>query len=208
VGTAARRRSRERASFGDRHPHGARGRCANQRPGHPRALRGSGRAGAWRVVEGSGRMSEVKRCTKCREVKPLEEYPPRKDARDGRHSWCHACRAKRTREARWAKQGIPPEKWQRLHAEADRKAEARAARRNSVPDGFKRCSRCDEAKPLEEFPPHADTRDGRGSWCRVCYTKRDRETTWSKKGIPESDWPRLHREADRQQRMRDRKSVV
>src|SRR5690606_15482541 len=126
-----------------------------------------------------------------------------KDARDGRHSWCHACRAKRTREARWAKQGIPPEKWQRLHAEADRKAEARAARRNSVPDGFKRCSRCDEAKPLEEFPPHADTRDGRGSWCRVCYTKRDRETTWSKKGIPESDWPRLHREADRQQRMRE-----
>src|SRR5690606_117456 len=114
-------------------------------------------------------------------------------------SWCHVCKTKYNRERRWVQRGIPESEWQRLHQEAD----ARAARRNSIPDGLKRCSRCDEVKPLDEFPSHAGTRDGRQSWCRVCYTKRDREATWSKKGIPESDWPRLHREADRQQRMRE-----
>lgn len=67
----------------------------------------------------------------------------------------------------------------------------------------KRCTKCHEVKPLEEFPPHKRTRDGRGSWCHVCDAKRNREVRWAKKGIPESEWPRLHQEADRQQRMRE-----
>jgi len=141
----------------------------------------------------------TKRCTKCGEVKALEEYPPSKRARDGRDSWCHVCHAKRKRERRWQKQGIPESEWPRLH----REVEARAARRNSIPDGFKACAHCNKVKPLAEFTPDTRMRDGRHSWCRVCNTKRDREAAWSKKGIPESDWPRLHREVDRQQRMRE-----
>ena len=148
-------------------------------------------------------MSEVKRCTKCREVKPLAEFPPRKDARDGRGYWCRVCNVKRHREAHWKKRGIPPEEWPRLHEEADRKAEARAARRNSVPDGFKVCPRCGEVKPLAEFARDKRKRDGRQSRCRVCNTKCCRETSWKKQGIPPEEWPRLHQEADRQQRMRE-----
>lgn len=143
--------------------------------------------------------TRTKRCTKCGEVKALEEYPPDKRARDGRQSWCHVCKAKRKRERRWAKKGIPESDWPRLH----REVEARAARRNNVPDGFKWCSRCDKIKPLEEFSPNKDRRGGRHSWCHVCDAKRGREAYWKRQGIPESEWPRLHREADRQRRMRE-----
>lgn len=137
--------------------------------------------------------TRTKRCARCHEVKALEEFPPQKGTRDGRHSWCRACHAKRVREANWKKQGIPPEEWPRLHQEV----EARAARHNNVPDGLKACSRCDEVKPLAGFPPRKGSRGGRQSWCRSCITKRNREARWAKQGIPESDWPLLHQEADR-----------
>ena len=144
-------------------------------------------------------MSEAKRCTKCHEVKPLEEFPPRKDRRNGRRSWCRVCDAKRHREARWKKQGIPPEDWPRLHQEV----EARAASHNGIPDGFKTCTHCHEVKPLTEFPSDKRARDGRGSRCCACKARREREARWAKKNIPPESWPRLHRETDRQQRMRE-----
>src|SRR5690606_36275648 len=145
----------------------------------------------------------TKRCTKCGEVKMLEEFPVDKRKRDGRGSRCHVCKAKRDREAAWAKKGIPESDWPRLHQEADRKAEAHAARRNSAPDGFKACARCGEAKPLEEFPPDRRARDGRQPRCHVCKAQYMREARWAKKGIPPEAWPRLHKEADRQRRMRE-----
>lgn len=133
-------------------------------------------------------MSEVKRCTKCHEVKPLDEFPPHKGRRDGRQSWCRVCNAKRVREARWKKQGIPENDWPRLHQEVG----ARAARRDSDPDEFKACTRCHEVKPLAEFPPNKHRRDGRHSWCHVCNAKHVREARWKKQGVPPEDWPRLH----------------
>lgn len=133
-----------------------------------------------------------KRCTKCREVKPLEEFPPRKNRRSGRKSWCHVCHAVRARERRWEKLGIPPEDWPLLHQEV----EAQAARRNSAPAGFKRCSRCDEVKPLAEYSPDKSKLGGRKSRCRVCDARRNRERRWEKQGIPPESWPHLHQEAD------------
>lgn len=140
-----------------------------------------------------------KRCTQCGEVRPLEEFPRDKSKRDGRKSRCRVCNAKHDRERRWAKKGIPESAWPRLHQEV----EARATRRNSIPNGFKVCARCNEAKPLEEFPPDKRKRDGRDSWCHVCHARRCREAYWAEKGIPESEWPRLHQEVDTRAARRD-----
>src|SRR5690606_33558094 len=144
-----------------------------------------------------------KRCTQGGEVKALEEYPPKKGARDGRNSQCLVCRAKRGRERRWAQKGIPESEWPRLHREADRKAEARAAARDRAQDRHKVCCHCDKVKSLEEFPPDKRHRDGKYPSCHACNAERRREASWRKRGIPESDWPRLHRELDRQRRMRE-----
>jgi hypothetical protein len=37
-----------------------------------------------------------------------------------------------------------------------------------IPEGFKKCSICDECLPLEDFHRDAQKRDGRSSWCRPC----------------------------------------
>src|SRR5690554_4606417 len=128
----------------------------------------------------------TKRCTKCGEVKPLEDFRKDKRRRDGRDSRCRVCDARCSRERLWKKQGVPPEHWPQLHREVD----ARAARRNSVPDGFKRCYRCGEVKPLEEFSPRKDSRDGRQSLCYACDTRRTRERHWKERGVPPEHWQR------------------
>jgi 5-methylcytosine-specific restriction endonuclease McrA len=39
----------------------------------------------------------------------------------------------------------------------------------------KRCTHCGETKVLDEFTKHPTTRDGRGSWCKVCTREAARK---------------------------------
>ena len=39
----------------------------------------------------------------------------------------------------------------------------------------KKCSKCSEIKPLEEFCIQTRSKDGRASYCKVCKAKADRE---------------------------------
>lgn len=54
----------------------------------------------------------MKECTKCKEVKELEEFYRRKAARDGRSSWCKVCHSKKTKAHRVANPD-KYRKWQR-----------------------------------------------------------------------------------------------
>jgi hypothetical protein len=38
-------------------------------------------------------LSGVKQCRKCRLIKPADEFPKRRSASDGLHSWCKVCMA-------------------------------------------------------------------------------------------------------------------
>lgn len=107
----------------------------------------------------------TKRCTKCGEVKALEEFSPRKDRRGGRRSQCRVCRAKHEREARWVKKGIPESEWPLLHREADRQQRMRelAARH-----GLKYCSGCNMCLGRGFFNRRSATADGRRAFCKAC----------------------------------------
>lgn len=35
----------------------------------------------------------------------------------------------------------------------------------------KRCSRCAQRKPLEDFPRNRSTKDGRQTYCKACYNR-------------------------------------
>ena len=35
----------------------------------------------------------MKKCTKCNKIKALEDFPVRKEMKDGRHSHCKSCRS-------------------------------------------------------------------------------------------------------------------
>lgn len=85
-----------------------------------------------------------KRCSKCGEVKPLDEFFRNRKARDGRHSSCKVCSY----------------------------ATERATRRpKSYPVSVesKHCARCDEVKPAAEFTPLRSALDGLYSYCKACH---------------------------------------
>lgn len=120
-----------------------------------------------------------KRCTRCREVKPLEEFPPRKGRRGGRHSRCRVCNAKCVREARWKKHGIPESDWPRLHQEADRKAKARTdrpverrriMRELAKQHGLKYCPGCDMCLGRAFFHRSPSRADGLRQYCKACHS--------------------------------------
>jgi len=77
---------------------------------------------------------EVKQCSKCGSEKPLEEFPPRKTSRDGRHGWCRPCyrayytgAAQRWREANRERDRENQRRWRRENLEAALARERRLA---------------------------------------------------------------------------------
>jgi hypothetical protein len=90
---------------------------------------------------------QVKRCTKCFNVKPLDGFYKRKDGKGGLNPRCKDCVSAYSK-ARYAK----PE----VKAARDQKPEAKAARRarNATPEGLVQrrcCARVQEAKRRSKF---------------------------------------------------------
>src|SRR5690606_24826141 len=106
-----------------------------------------------------------KRCTQCGEVKPLEEFSPDKRRRDGRCSWCRGCDAKRKRERRWAKRGIPESEWPLLHA---RHALDENMRHLNAIFGGKWCPDCEQHLPREYFHRDSSRADALFPYCKAC----------------------------------------
>lgn len=47
--------------------------------------------------------------------------------------------------------------------------------RNPAPEGMKRCQRCKETKPLDQFFGHKGSWDGKQTMCKPCQTKRHQQ---------------------------------
>jgi hypothetical protein len=61
-----------------------------------------------------------------------------------------------------------------------------------VPEGYKRCPKCTQVKPLANFAKAAKQAGGRGSWCGPCKYARDNETRFQRLyGINTADRDRL-----------------
>jgi hypothetical protein len=78
---------------------------------------------------------------------PSTSFAKRSASPDGLQNYCRACSSAVARARRPRKQAEAPE----------------------VDDGWKWCRRCDTVKPLDEFPRHRGTRDGRQTYCRDCF---------------------------------------
>jgi len=103
---------------------------------------------------------DVKRCSKCGEVKPLHLFEPRKESPSGYRNCCVSCiRA----------------------AQRDRYHNPRPPK-PTYPEGLKRCSKCRAIKPLEMFVVCRDRSGGYSGTCKTCHriaceswTDRNRE---------------------------------
>ena len=135
----------------------------------------------------------TKACTRCGDVKPLNDFPRDRRRRDGRQSWCRECcraavRARRTdpeyreREAaaKSARRADPEYRERERAADAARKRARRAAyaaradeqvardRARLRPGGLKRCKSCRELLPLDAFSANRCSADGLCDTCRLC----------------------------------------
>src|SRR5690625_995022 len=106
-----------------------------------------------------------KACTKCGETKPFDAFSRDASKRDGRASHCADCNARRVREAKWKKAGIPESDFPRKHRDYEYVKEMRGIMERL---DIKRCHVCWRSKPRSEFSADASQSDGLRSRCRDC----------------------------------------
>lgn len=91
----------------------------------------------------------MKHCKACGLEKPTTEFHKDRSKTDGLNFYCKPCARERTN--RFA---------------------SRPPRVQTAPEGFKRCPRCEQRKPLEEFHASQNSFDGKAKVCKQCsYTK-------------------------------------
>jgi hypothetical protein len=104
-------------------------------------------------------MEGMKQCRVCGLIRPLWEFNRSSKAKDGYDSRCKQCKTEQDGRVYKPK---PP-----------------------VPEGFKRCSKCNEVRPLEEFYLAASSKDGYRSDCKFCVATSAGWTHKPKEKLPE-----------------------
>jgi hypothetical protein len=100
----------------------------------------------------------TKCCTICNEVKPILAFKKDANVKGGRVNQCRACLNAKQNARRWA---VKPPKV-----------------REVFPEGYKRCNKCKEIKPLDKFGHRIRGYLSRNSECKVCMYERTRQ--WAK----------------------------
>jgi hypothetical protein len=95
----------------------------------------------------------MKRCNRCRRVRPADDFALHRQRPDGRQDECRDCGAERYRE-RQSKKG--------LSARARVKAQ----------EGYKYCPGCREISPLSNWHRNVSARDGYVSYCKDCRRRQ------------------------------------
>lgn len=96
-----------------------------------------------------------KRCTKCKVIAPLDFFSRDKSAKTGRQRWCKECQRNYIKNKSNSKQ------------ETDLKEEI----------SFKKCTKCKEIKPLNEFYKQSKSKDGYAYQCKDCRRIMKRKYT-------------------------------
>lgn len=94
----------------------------------------------------------MKRCSKCKTEKPLDDFSNNRAARDGKNNWCKQCFNS------WKH-----DKYEELAGRPRKKTAPKSLRQ-----GFKICSLCFLEKPLTEFSKNSSMRDMKNPYCKTC----------------------------------------
>lgn len=113
-------------------------------------------------------MGQEKRCSTCRQIKPLSEFTLSSRTSDGHEQRCRMCERGRNVDARARRAAY----W----ATHDPHGEH--------PTGRKRCSICRDERDVQEFSPNTGAPDGLQGSCRRCNARRLQRTTHGKNVEP------------------------
>lgn len=115
----------------------------------------------------------AKRCSRCGDTKPREQFNRQSAAADGLHRWCKSCIRARQLELN------PP----------------KGRDRNLARNGEKPCLSCGERKPVGEFFKKADAKDGLASRCKACLSAQ-RKAAYRAKADQVRERVRRYRQAN------------
>ena len=139
-----------------------------------------------------------KRCTKCGEVKSIDEFSKCKNRKDGYRAECKSCvssynkkyrednserlavqkreyaKANRDRINEYKKQWVQENKEHRREYMRQWRQENRK-QNNYDYVTEKECSKCGEIKLISEFNKHVNARDGHTEQCRSCISEQSRK---------------------------------
>ena len=131
--------------------------------------------------------TKLKRCSKCKEYKDLDEFYRSKNAKpDGIDHNCKDCR--KEYNINYRKEHGDPRSLDPIRREAHYRQQREKRLRDNPPPvppkpGHKVCNECQAEKPFEAFNKSADIKDGYAGKCKECtraYHQKYRETEMSK----------------------------
>ena len=100
--------------------------------------------------------NQTKQCSKCKEIKQLDEFAKRKNGADGLRNQCRKCR--NISKVLLKNGGIP-----KKLREAKELEKLRLKKENK-----RYCNKCKEIKELDDFYRHSANKDGIGDICKAC----------------------------------------
>ncbi|MDX3056122.1 endonuclease VII domain-containing protein [Streptomyces sp. NE06-03E] len=107
-------------------------------------------------------VSASRKCSRCRRALPTESFASNRAMRDGLQAYCRECSAEYYRQRQ--------------------EARGRSVRvKVPVPRGHKRCPRCGEVKPHDQWERNRSAYDGWSSYCRPCRAERNRISYFQRK---------------------------
>jgi hypothetical protein len=101
-----------------------------------------------------------KRCSRCRTIKPLDEFSPCKTGKWGKYNYCKECHRVVRNESRPNRKIID---------------EKEAKRMGLRSQGLKTCTSCREIKHLEDFYGDPRHTDGKQSFCKECFNQKSND---------------------------------
>jgi hypothetical protein len=90
----------------------------------------------------------MKKCPKCKEAKDRLEFYTAKHTKDRLSVYCKICQNARDKKCR----------------------EDRKKKGPGIIISEKRCRKCNETKPVQQFPIKRDAYDGYVSYCKICWS--------------------------------------
>lgn len=96
-------------------------------------------------------------CPQCQTARLLDDFSECATSSDGKMGWCRFCAAKKSKQSRYAQQGVP----ERIHVSLE-------DRLSYEKQGLKYCPSCQQAHPYEEFKNSPRAKAKHEGRCRAC----------------------------------------
>lgn len=120
---------------------------------------------------------KFKYCSKCGRFLSVDHFSRCSQSKTGYYSSCRLCQSNHTRKKQNKKLLESEDEMRPVHRWNDVD--------QNVPEGYRRCRKCGEVKPMQNFVKHPNCSNGYSYMCKACYTEGARLRYHKRKALKE-----------------------